>query len=152
MNSNPLHYFEIRNIGGCAMPRSLNDIQWLKNKNISAILTLIKKQLPAEWLDDFISLHIPVQDFCPPTIEQLNLCVDFLKNCLKADKKPVVHCMMGYGRTGTILAAYLISQGTTAEEAIAEVRRKRPGAIETYEQEDILYEYEAIISSSKSGD
>jgi len=130
------------------MPRSLDNIQWLKNKNISAILTLIERPLPSEWLDDFISLHIPVRDFCPPTIEQLNLCVDFLKNCLKAGKKPVVHCMMGYGRTGTILAAYLISQGMTAEEAIAEVRGKRHGAIETYEQENILFEYEAIKLSS----
>jgi atypical dual specificity phosphatase len=147
---NCLYYFEIKNVGGCAKPHSVNDIQWLKKeKNVSAVLTLIEKPLPSEWLDGFISLHIPVQDFCPPTIEQLNLCVDFLKNCVKTGKKPVVHCMMGYGRTGTILAAYLISQGMTAGEAINEVRSKRPGAIETYEQEDILFEYEAIKSSSE---
>ena len=146
---NRLHYFEIENVGGCALPRSLNDIQWLKEqRNISAILTLIEPPLSAELLDDFISLHIPVQDFCPPTIEQLNLCVDFLKDCLKADRKPVVHCMMGYGRTGTILAAYLISEGMSANDSIAEVRRKRPGAIETIEQEDILFAFEAMNSSS----
>ena len=146
---NHLHYFEIENVGGCALPRSLNDIQWLKeHQNISAILTLIETPLSAELLDNFISLHIPVQDFCPPTIEQLNLCVDFLKDCLKANKKPVVHCMMGYGRTGTILAAYLISEGMSANDSIAEVRRKRPGAIETIEQEDILFAFEAINSSS----
>ena len=140
-----LHYFEIKNVGGCALPRSLNDIKWLKEQqNISAILTLIESPLSAELLDNFISLHIPVQDFCPPTIEQLNLCVDFLKDCLKADKKPVVHCMMGYGRTGTILAAYLISEGMSANDSIAEVRRKRPGAIETFEQEDILFTFEAM--------
>ena len=142
---NHLHYFEIKNVGGCALPRSLNDIQWLKEQqNISAILTLIETPLSAELLDNFISLHIPVQDFCPPTIEQLNLCVDFLKDCLKADRKPVVHCMMGYGRTGTILAAYLISEGMSANDSIAEVRRKRPGAIETLEQEDILFAFEAM--------
>ena len=144
---NHLHYFEIENVGGCAMPRSANDIQWLKDKGISAILTLIEKPLRVELLSNFISLHIPVQDFCPPTIEQLNLCVDFLKDCIKANKKPVVHCMMGYGRTGTILAAYLISEGMTANDAIAAVRRKRPGAIETYEQENILFTFEAMLSS-----
>ncbi|MCK5851856.1 dual specificity protein phosphatase family protein [bacterium] len=145
---NHLHYFEISNIGGCAMPRSANDIQWLKEQqNISAILTLIENPLPSGLLNNFISLHIPVQDFCPPTIEQLNLCVDFLKDCIKAKKKPVVHCMMGYGRTGTILAAYLISEGMTANNAIAAVRRKRPGAIETYEQEDILFAFEAMLAS-----
>ena len=130
------------------MPRSANDIQWLKEQqNISAILTLIERPLSTDLLNDLISLHIPVQDFCPPTIEQLNLCVDFLKDCIKANKKPVVHCMMGYGRTGTILAAYLISEGMTANDAITAVRRKRPGAIETYEQEDILFTFEAMLSS-----
>ena len=143
MNSNLLNYFEINGIGGCALPRSINDICRLKaEENIGSILTLTKHALNSEWLEGLIYLHIPVQDFCPPTIEQLNLCVDFLKDCLEANKKPVVHCMMGYGRTGTILAAYLISQGMTANDAIAAVRQKRPGAIETYEQEDILFVFE----------
>jgi len=144
MNTNPIHYFEISGVGGCAVPRSVNHIQWLKDKGVSAILTLTETPLPAEWLSDFISLHIPVRDFCPPTIEQLNLCVDFLNDCLKSGKKPVVHCMMGYGRTGTILGAFLISKGLTANEAIAEVRQKRYGAIETIEQEDVLYEFEVM--------
>jgi len=52
--------------------------------------------------------------------------------------------MMGYGRTGTILGAFLISKGLTANEAIAEVRQKRYGAIETIEQEDVLYEFEVM--------
>lgn len=139
-----LNYFEVNGVGGCSMPRSINDICRLQStKNVAAILTLTEHALPAEWLEGIIYLHIPVQDFCPPTLEQLKLCVDFINDCLAAGKKPVVHCMMGYGRTGTILAAYLISQGFSANDAIAEVRRHRPGAIETPEQEDILFEFEA---------
>ena len=144
---NPLHYFEINNIGGCAMPRSAKNIQWLKKKGISAILTLTERSLPADWLNDFISLHIPVCDFTAPTIDQLNFCVDFLDSCIKVNKKPVVHCLMGYGRTGTILAAFLISKGLSANEAISKVRQKRYGAIETIEQEDILFEFEAEKNS-----
>jgi atypical dual specificity phosphatase len=50
---------------------------------------------------------------------------------------------MGYGRTGTVLAAYLIAEGATARQALAEVRRVRPGAVETPQQEQALLEYEA---------
>ena len=51
----------------------------------------------------------------------------------------------GYGRTGTILAAHLIVQGEKAMDAIAEVRRLRPGAVETREQEFALFEFEADV-------
>ncbi|MFX1476004.1 MAG: protein-tyrosine phosphatase family protein, partial [Promethearchaeota archaeon] len=53
----------------------------------------------------------------------------------------VVHCEGGCGRTGTFLAAYLISQGHSAEAAIKEIRRKRPCSIETKGQEEILYHF-----------
>ena len=52
-----------------------------------------------------------------------------------------VHCGAGLGRAGTLLAAYLVSQGCDAEEAMARVRRARPGSIETIEQEQAVREY-----------
>ena len=56
-----------------------------------------------------------------------------------------VHCGAGMGRTGTFLAAYLVSQGMTAHDAIAEVRRLRPGSIETPAQERAVAQYEASL-------
>jgi len=55
-----------------------------------------------------------------------------------------VHCHAGIGRTGTILAAYLISQGKTARDALRELRVMRPGSVETSEQEDVLISYEGL--------
>lgn len=41
-----------------------------------------------------------------------------------------------------MLACYLVSKGCRGISAIAEVRNKRPGSIETLEQEDAILEYE----------
>ena len=60
----------------------------------------------------------------------------------------MVHCYWGRGRTGTMLAAYLVKQGHhTARQAITEVRNKRPYSIETYEQEDAIFEYESSLKA-----
>ncbi len=56
-----------------------------------------------------------------------------------------VHCIAGLGRTGTILACYLVGQGISAEEAITTIRKWRPGSIEISEQEAVIYEYERFL-------
>ena len=38
-----------------------------------------------------------------------------------------------------------MTEGRSAKEEILEVRRKRPGRIETWEQEEIVFEYEAKL-------
>ncbi|MEM2545970.1 MAG: hypothetical protein QXJ49_07265, partial [Nitrososphaerota archaeon] len=50
-------------------------------------------------------------------------------------------CAAGQGRTGTVLAAYLIvTEGLQPDEAIARVRSVRPGSVEP-EQEIGLREW-----------
>ena len=50
---------------------------------------------------------------------------------------------MGQGRTGTVLAAYLIRGGLSADDALAEVRAICPGAISSAEQEAALHAFAA---------
>jgi atypical dual specificity phosphatase len=45
------------------------------------------------------------------------------------------------GRTGTALAAYMVSEGLSAAEAISFIRTVRPGSIETRAQEQAIEEY-----------
>lgn len=53
-----------------------------------------------------------------------------------------VHCMHGHGRTGTMLACYLVKTGKMSGiDAINEIRRLRRGSIETHEQEKAVVQF-----------
>src|SRR5262245_25719302 len=87
------------------------------------------------------TLHIPVPGSCAPTQEQLDLGVAAICQALGRGEPVAVHCGAGLGRAGTLLAAYLVSQGCEAEAAIQRVREARPGSIETLEQEQAVRDY-----------
>jgi atypical dual specificity phosphatase len=54
---------------------------------------------------------------------------------------PYFSCGADLGRTGAVLACYLVSLGYNALEATDEVRAKRPGSIETKDQEEAVKTY-----------
>ena len=60
----------------------------------------------------------------------------------------MAHCFWGRGRTGTMLACYLVKdEGISAEDAIKRIRDLRPYSVETYEQEDAVIEYAEYLKS-----
>lgn len=118
-----------------------------RDEGIRAVLTLTEQPLdpgPLRELD-MASLHLPVQDFTAPTANQIDRAVEFLGVHGTDDSRVVVHCAVGYGRTGTVLACYLVSRGRTAEAAIETIRRLRPGSIEDPSQERAVEEYERQV-------
>ena len=81
-----------------------------------------------------LGLHLPVDDFHAPTTAQMLDALAFLDDARATGTAVAVHCLAGQGRTGTVLAAYLIRGGLSSEQAIAEVRAICPGAIEASPQ------------------
>jgi atypical dual specificity phosphatase len=74
----------------------------------------------------------------PPLPEQIQQALFFIDQHRLAGTAVAVHCLMGQGRTGTILAAYLIRDGMPADEAIARLREICPGAVESPSQRHAL--------------
>lgn len=58
-----------------------------------------------------------------------------LRSMLAEGRRILIHCRGGLGRSGTIAGRLLIESGMNPEQAIALVRKQRPGAIETPAQE-----------------
>jgi atypical dual specificity phosphatase len=87
-------------------------------------------------------IHLPVADFSAPRFEQLEAGVAAISEAIASGKRVAVHCGGGLGRTGTLLACYLVHKGLPAEEAIAHVRALRPGSVETREQAQAVKAFE----------
>ncbi len=132
-------------IAGMAKPASsVYDFEFLKDNGFEAIVSLSELPLSEVLIEEFgfTVKHIPVRDFEAPTLEQIENFVAFAENVRSEGKKLVVHCDAGIGRTGTMLACYLVSKGYSAADAIEEVRIRRPGSLETIEQEEVVLKYE----------
>lgn len=142
-------------LAGLAMPGSSTDmeadIEFLRDNGIKLLVSLSERPLDPQLLAryDISSLHLPITDFTPPTIEQLRKFLDHVRFTLSQGGAVGVHCRAGLGRTGTVLASYLISEGMDAASAMAEVRRIRPGSIETDEQEAVLEEFAHSLRGKK---
>jgi atypical dual specificity phosphatase len=123
--------------GGDALTR---DLEELRGQGVGAILTLTEEPLDADILaaHGLEYLHIPVPDMTPPLPVQLQHALEFIDRQRLDGRSVAVHCLMGQGRTGTILAAYLIRGGTPAEDAIGRLRQICPGAIESPSQRHAL--------------
>jgi atypical dual specificity phosphatase len=91
---------------------------------------------------------MPIFDHCAPSIDQMLEFARIVDERL-AEGKVLVHCWAGWGRTGTMGAAYLVNQGLTATMAIASVRRVCPLAIETREQEASLFALEDALKQER---
>ncbi len=83
-------------------------------------------------------LHLPICDMRAPddaAMQAWRAMSPRLHRLLEGGGKLLIHCRGGLGRAGTIAALLLIERGMDPDQAMAQVRAARPGAIETRPQE-----------------
>jgi atypical dual specificity phosphatase len=116
------------------------DLAWLRGRGIGAVLSLTETPLDRSMLarHRLDALHLPVDDLHAPSPAQLHYALAFIDRQQALGHAVAVHCLMGQGRTGTVLAAHRIRAGSTPDAALAELRALSPGAIGSPEQETAL--------------
>ena len=104
------------------------DFDDLHNKGIRAIVSLEKRpysDLAIIQEKNFDYLEVPVRDFTAPTMEQLNLINTFIDKKKDEGKPVLVHCFKA-GRSGTVLAGYLLHLGKDLGSAVPESGAEYP--------------------------
>jgi atypical dual specificity phosphatase len=132
----PFIHWERRMNLGTALAAYDDDLPVLYSAGIRAVVCLlnIPTDEPVYKAAGFDFLCLPVPDGAAPTMDQTHQFVEFVSLQRQAQKAVAVHCEAGFGRTGTMIAAYLISQGDSALQAIERVRSVERVAVETREQ------------------
>ncbi len=130
-------------LAAMARPESLEEMQWLREHGVELLISLTEDPPRRDWLNEagLLLFHVPVPDMEAPTQEQLVRCVSAIIRANERKMGVGVHCGAGLGRTGVVLACWFVSKGYSAANAIARVRRLRPGSIETDEQAGAIHEF-----------
>ena len=124
------------------------DLLELKKKNIDTVVSLLEKKelkpLNVLTLFEMIKRHkfthyyFPIKDKSVPKKNvELHRLLNDLSFKIRHNKKILLHCNAGLGRSG-LIAALLCKKLGISENPISYIRKHRPGSIETKDQEKMI--------------
>ncbi|MBP6598578.1 MAG: ATP-binding cassette domain-containing protein [Giesbergeria sp.] len=138
-------------LAGTPQPGAVDDIDAdlaaLKRAGVTLLITLTEEDLAPEPLrrHGLSNLHLPIYSLEPPTVAQNHMLLRRMEVLLAQGHVLAVHCLNGIGRTGTVLAAWLVHQGLTAPEALRRIRLIDAKYVQSPEQEAFLQRFEDAI-------
>jgi len=135
-------------LAGSSIPTSIDEVQWVIEQGVKSIVTVREDPLDDDWVKDVNYLHVYSNDMSVPEFDDLVSAIDFIHSRITNNEPVMVHCLAGLGRTGTLLACYLVKyQKMSVDDAIQKVREERPGSIQSYPQEEMIFQFAKSLQS-----
>ncbi len=140
---------------GRAWCRNLSDdLDAVIGADISTLITFLDQQelerLGASALPEMVQkysfrwIQLPITDFGVPatdTVFQWCELLESLLDQLRQNKRILLHCAAGMGRSGMMAATLLKATGQDADDAIRLICKTRPGTVETLAQEQFVRDF-----------
>lgn len=111
-------------------PMSYEELNSIKDQGIGAIVNLCGEFSDLHEIEEqagFEVYYLPVHDECAPEMERMEEALHWFDEAIYLNKKVLVHCRHGIGRTGTFVSAYLLRRGLglkIAEKSLKKTRAK----------------------------
>ena len=124
-------------------PMSYQDLDEIRAQGITAIINLCGEFCDLHEIEEtsgFDVFYLPIVDECAPDKAAMEKGLDWLDEAIYLDKKVLVHCRMGHGRTGTFIAAYLLRRGFDFKAAQKTMKGRNANPA-TYAQRRFLKQY-----------
>nr|WP_321468265.1 dual specificity protein phosphatase family protein [uncultured Desulfobulbus sp.] len=110
-------------------PMSYEELDFIRDQGITAIINLCGEFCDLHQIEEnsgFEVYYLPVADDCAPDMEEMEKALEWLDEAIYLKKKVLVHCRHGFGRTGTLVSAYLLRRGLGMKLAQKAMKGKRP--------------------------
>ncbi|WAQ95494.1 DUS23-like protein, partial [Mya arenaria] len=120
-------------LAGLGWPGTIEEIQFLKKVGVKRLISLTESRL--EILQKFPG----VRRIRGSILQSSRLHAPNPASNQRMYRPVGVHCAHGCGRTGTVLACYMVKHfKLTATASLETLRGMRPGSVETEEQENMV--------------
>ena len=126
------------------------DLDALKRVGIKVLVSLTTNRFDQQSLlgHGIKGLWLKIKDMGKPDLaDALSMCQE-VQTHIQAGQPVAYHCKAGLGRTGTMLAAQLVTEGKTALEALESVRRIEPRWVQSEEQVEFIERFAEFVAST----